>query len=339
MLREVIVKHTRPRIVPFQITTAATPSCTINIGTGDITATRSGTAGAGTITPLLPFARAGMLFMGQSSTNGGYATYNTTAGSNSAFAYSMLSNSGAATDGAADGFLWGFDSTDISVCAPQDVICTRNYPKIIWGKITGSSGAVAIGKGDFTCTRASTGVYNIKFSVGFGAVPVVLATGISAATASTAKVTLKTAISCTVTMATEAGVADQDFYLVVLGQRSRSDAWGRRASLLNTQRSPRIVVASMTNTSGTWTFLNGAPDFSSTITDTGAGDFSIVLSQKYAREPVVIATSTTQRAQCGAAVATNNTIRIQTRAAGGAATDTDGITNIFVIGSNDPSEY
>lgn len=338
MLRDVYNRHIRPRIIPFQLTTASTPSCTVNIGYGSLTATRSGTAGAGTITPRCPFTRGGMLFMGQASTTGGYATYNTTTASNSAFAYSMLANGGVATDGAGDGFLFGWDSSDINYTSKQDLLCTFNYPKMIYGKITGSSGAVAIGKGDFTCTRTGTGVYAIKFSVSFGTTPVVLATGIAAATASTGKVTNKTAYGCTITMGTQAAAADQDFYILVVGQRSTSDAGRIRSVIATTQRKTRIIAATITNTSGAWALTTGAQDVSSTITDTGAGDFSITLLEPFKREPIVIATTTTQRAQCGVA-ATTSVVRIQTRAAGGGATDTDGITNVFVIGSDDICEY
>ena len=338
MLRNVTNAHIRPRLIPFQLTTAATPSCTVNIGYGSITATRSGTAGAGTITPRTPFSRGGMLFMGQTSTTGGYATYNTTTASNSTFAYSMLAAAGGATDGAGDGFLLGWDSRDSDIFMPQDVVCVSNYPKVLYGKITGASGAVAIGKGDYICTRVSTGVYTVRFAVCYGTIPVIIATGISAATASTAKITNKTASGCTVTMATEAGVADQDFYILTIGQRSKSDAGRAKTPISSTQRKNRIIAATLTNAGGTWSWTTGQNDFNTSITDTGAGDFSIVLRKPFARAPIVIATTTTQRAQCGAA-ATTSTIRIQTRAAGGAATDTNGITNVFIIGSDDICEY
>jgi len=297
MLRDVINQHIRPRLVPFQITTAATPSCTVNIGYGSITGTRGGTAGAGFVTPRTPFYRGGMLFLGQASTTGGYATYNTTTASSSTFAYSLLANGGAATDGAADGFLFGWDTADVSPTMNQDVLCTFNYPKIIFGKIT-SAGVVSIGKGDFTCAKGATGIYNISYNVCFGAIPIVMVTGISAATASTGRITSKTGAGCVVTMGTQAAAADQDFYIVTIGQRSRSDAGRIRSVMECTQRKPRIVAATITNTGGTWTFTNGQPDFSTSITDTGSGDFSIVLNKPFAREPIVMAITTTQRAQC-----------------------------------------
>lgn len=338
MLRDVYNRHCRPRLTPFKITTASTPSAVANLGYGDITVTRSGTAGAGVITSLRPFVRGGMLFMGQSSTTGGYATYNTTTQANTAFNYSMLGNGGAATDGTGEGFLFGWGSSDPDRTSPQDVRSSRTYQKLIWGKITGSSGAVAIGKGDFSCTRTGTGVYVIKYSVCFGSTPIVITTGIATAAASTGRVTLQTASGCTVTMGTQAAAADQDFYILVLGQRSTSDSAKNLAPIATTQRKTRIVAATLTNTGGTWSWTTGQNDFNSSITDTGAGDFSIVLNEPFKREPIVIATTTTQRAQCGAA-ATTSTIRIQTRAAGGAATDTNGITNVFIIGSDDVTEY
>ena len=339
MLREVKNKHIRPRIVPFKITTAATPSGTVNIGYGDYTVTRGGTAGAGVLSLRTPFSRNGMLFGTQQSTTGGYFTLNGTAGYKGDFPYSMLANGGAATDGAATGFCFGWDSSDVSVCAKQLVKSPQSYPKIYWGKITGATGAVAIGKGDFSCVRTGTGVYNLGITCAFGQIPLVMVTGISAAAASTGKVTSVTASSFTVTMGTQAAAADQDFYVCAIGALSTSDAGNDYNPILNSQRFPRIVAFEITNTSGSWTCTIGSADIGATITDNGAGDFTVTLAEPFAREPAIFVTSTTQRGQVGSFTQATSTLRVQTRAAGGAATDTDGKTYVLCIGSQDQGEY
>jgi hypothetical protein len=339
MLREIVNKHVKPRIVPFQLTTTAS-TATMNIGYGDYTVTRTGT-GAGALVHRHGFYRNGLILLSQGTTNGGYAVYNTTAGENDNFLYSILDNAGAAAEGTAEGFCFGWDSSDLSLCKKQRVAATLNAPRIIWGKITGTTGATAIGIRDFSATRTAAGTYTVTFKKAFAFTPVVMVTGIATAAATTARITSKTAAGCTVLLAPQTGTAtDADFYICAIGSDARSDAGRGRMPLQNSQRLPRIIACEITNTGGTPTLTiggsTGGTDFT-TLTDNGAGDFSITVAEPFKREPAIFITTTTQRAQVHSYAA--NVIRLQTRASGGAATDTNGVTHVFVIGTDDISEY
>ena len=339
MLREVKNKHVKPRIVTFVGTTTAS-TATLSNGYGDYTVSRSGT-GAGTISHRQGFARGGLTFLSQSVVAGGYATINSTTSNKLSSAFSLLNASGTANEGTFDGFTFGWDSSDLSLCKQQRVASTSSGERINWGKITGSSGAVAINSGDFSCSRTASGTYSVTFRRPYGQTPVVVVTGISSAGASTALLSSKSASGVTVTMAPETGTpTDSDFYIVVIGQDSRSDAGRERSPLLNSQRKPRILAAEITNTGGTWSLTQGGAtggiDFTS-LTDNGAGDFSVTIAEPFAREPAILVCTTTQRAQVHSYSA--NVIRVLTKNSAGSNADTNGVTHLFVIGSDDGASY
>lgn len=336
MLRLLKNRHNYPRLTPFQITTTSTPSATANIGYGDVTVTRGGTAGAGNLTGITPFRRNGLFFATQSVGNGGYATLNSATSAASVFPYSILDKSGAAVDGIMEGLLFGWDnsSTDIVRGHP---ISSVNAGRLIWGKVTGTTGVVTLNPKDFSCTRTAAGIYAITFPRAFGQTPVVIVTAARNTSNSTAKLSSKTATGVTVTMAPTTGTAtDSDFYICAMGQDSRSDAGRLRAPLQNSQRKPKITVCEVTNTGGTWTFTTGGntggADFT-TIVDNGAGDFTISIAEPFAREPAIFATTTTQRAQV-LFTSTGSTVEVQTLNSAGSATDVNGVTHVMCIGSD-----
>ena len=338
MLREVKNKHVKPRIVPFQLTTTSA-GATVDIGYGDYTATRPTTAGAGVLTARTGFSRNGLFFATQSKSAGAYACYNSATAATAAQPFALLTEAGAAVEGSIEGFCFGWDSTDLSLCKEQRVAATQDAPRVIWGKVTGSSGAVAINARDFSCTRTAAGVYSITFRTAFGRTPCVMVTGsgnTSTTVANAPLVTAKTAAGCTVTMAPESTTpTDGDFYILAIGSDSRSDSARGRMPLENSQRKPRIIAGQVTMASGTPTIsiggATGGTDFT-TMTDTGTGDFSVTIAQSFAREPAIFVTSTTQRAEIHSYTA--GVIRIKTKAANGNDTDVDGVTNIFVIGTD-----
>lgn len=353
MLREVITKHNKARIVPFRSSMSST-AVSFFSGGGDLTATRTGT-GAATYTQKDGFSRASLMF-GGTVRSGGFGSYlglGDTTGQTNSFTCVGRAYDGVAADCDVDGFFYGWDSTDLSITKSQRVASTANDPRIIWGRVTGATGAIAIGGGDFSCTRISTGTYNLTFKrpFSFGISPVVCIQPISTTLTVSAEPanyysdsTYKTASNFRFELDNASGNAtDCDFYVIVMGQDSRSDSGKNRNPVQNSQRKPRIVVAQVINTGGTWSWgiggTAGALDFASSITDNGAGDFSITLSEKYIREPAVLACTTTQRAIVHSNVASTGVIRILTKAANGTNTDVNGITNIFIIGSDDPSEY
>lgn len=339
MLREVKNKHIKPRVVPFKATVASS-AATLNIGYGDYTGTSAGT-GLLSLTHRQGYYRNGLIFLSQGTTSGGYATYNSTTADNDVFPVSILDASGNANDGTVDGFCFGWDSSDLSICKAQRVAATQDAPRIIWGKITGTTGAVAIGARDFSCTRASAGVYNVSLRTAFGKTPIYKVTAISTSGVCAETITSQRATGCSVALATEAGTAtDYDFYITVIGTDGRSDSARGRMPLENTQRKPRIVAAQVTMTGGvpaiTIGGATGGADFGSLV-DNGAGDFSLTITEPFIREPAIFLTTTTQRAQVHSYSA--SVIRVLLKNAAGSNTDTNGVTNIFVIGSDVNEEF
>lgn len=340
-----ITKHIKPRIVPFRVQTNAISTLTYQKGYGDYTFATGGT-GLLSLTHRDGFSRVGLVFANGNPADGGYVATTDTAGQKSAFGLKGYDEAGNATATTIEGFTYGWDNTDLSISKPQRVVSTFNDPRIIWGKITGSSGAVAIGTSDFSCVRNTTGDYTVTFKRPFSQTPVVLTTAINTATATATidqNVTTRTASSVEVIVGDNTGSGvDSDFYIVVIGQDTFSDSGKNRDILENSQRKPRIVVGQVANSGGSWSWAiggnTGALDFSSTITDNGAGDATVTVSELFAREAAVIITSTTQRAQLHTAY-TNGAIRFLTKAADGTDTDANGITNIFVIGSDDATQY
>lgn len=343
MLREVKNKHIKPRIVPFQVTTTAS-AATVNIGYGDYTAVRGGSAGEAALTQRQGYARNGLVFATQSVGAGDYVAYNSATADTDDFPIALLSEAGVAQEGSAEGFCFGWDSSDLSLCKQQRVAATQNYPRIIWGKVTGATGVVASNPKDFTVTRTAAGVYSVTFTKAFCKTPIVMVTGVgntSTTVANGAFLSNKTAAGVTVTMAPESTTAtDGDFYICVIGSQSRSDAARGRMPLENSQRKPRIVAGQVTMASGTPTIsIGGATGGADliTMTDNGTGDFSVTIAESFIREPAIFLTTTTQRAELHSYTA--GVIRIKTKAANGNDTDVDGVTNIFVIGSEDAASY
>lgn len=342
MLREVVNKHVKPRISPFKATVASS-AATINIGYGDFTGTSSGT-GLLSLVSRQAFSRNGLVFVTQGTTNGGYATYNSASAASGTFPISILNQAGSANDGTVDGFTFGWDNTDLSICKKQRVAATQDAPRIIWGKVTGSSGALAIGGSDFGCTRTAAGSYTITFKRAFGRTPCVMITGsgnTSTSVANRATVSGQTAAGCTVVMAPESQTpTDGDFYICAIGTDSRSDSARGRLPLENSQRKPRIVAGQVTMASGTPSIsiggATGGADLT-TLVDIGTGNFSVVIAESFIREPAIFLTTTTQSAEVKSYSA--GVIDIKTKAANGNDTDVDGVTNIFIIGSDDATEY
>jgi hypothetical protein len=339
MLRDVKNKHIKPRIVPFRATLSATAAnVAVNTGYGDYSIARA-SAGTGTLTLKEPFSRNCLPFLSQETTTGGYTTFNSATGLSATVPFTLLNTGGSAVDGVVSGFTFGWDSTDLSLCSLQDVAATISSPRVIWGKVTGTTGAVAINAKDFECTRTAAGTYTVTFRRSFGSIPVVMVTGSGNASTSVAnrsKVTSVTAEGCVVTMAPESGTpTDGDFYILAIGTDGRSDAAKGRMPLENSQRKPRIVAGRITVATGVPTIsiggATGETDLTS-IVDGGAGDFSFTISQAFAREPAIFLTTTTQSAEVVSYTA--GVVRIKTKNATGDDTDVNGVTSIFIIGTD-----
>lgn len=342
MLREVKNKHIKPRIVPFQLTTTS-GGVTVNDGYGDYTATRTA-AGTGALILRDGFSRSGLFFVTQSLLAGNYAYYNAATNVTQSFLYKLADEAGTAAEGSVEGFTFGWDSTDLSIGKTQRVAATLSAPRIIYGKVTGTTGAVVFGGSDFRVTRTATGVYSIVFKRSFGKTPLVMVTGsgnTSTTVANSPLLSGKTAEGVTVTMCDESpAAADGDFYICAIGSDSRSDSGKNRMPLENSQRRPRIVAGQVTMASGTPTIsiggVTGGADLT-TVVDIGTGNFSVLIAESFIREPAIFLTTTTQRAEVKSYTA--GVIDIKTKAANGNDTDVNGVTNIFIIGSDQNEEF
>lgn len=346
MLREVISKHIKPRLIPVRGLLSSSQAASImRYGYGDVDFLRTG-AGAVTWTLKDGLTRNGMFFASLGTGGGGYLDIDDTVGKTTTFTSTFRDFDGSASSATYDGFFYGWDSSDANITKAQRVACTMNDARIVWGRVTGSSGAVAFGKGDFKVTRTTTGRYTIEYKRPFSTVPVLQITPIS--TSATAAPDLpsnsvtRNGYTIDIRLYDESSNAiDMDFYIVAIGQDSRSDSGKNRNPLFNSQRKPRIVAGQVINTGGAWTWAaggsTGGADFSTTITDNGAGDFTVTLSELYKREPAILVSTTGQRAMIHSY--SNGAIRVLTKAADGTNTDVNGVTNIFVIGTDDVSEY
>jgi hypothetical protein len=339
MLRDVKNKHIKPRIVPFRATLSATAAnVAVNTGYGDYSIARAST-GTGTLTLKEPFSRVALPFLSQETTTGGYTTFNSATGLSATVPFTLRNTSGTAVDGVVSGFTFGWDSTDLSLCKEQRVAASISSPRVEWGKVTGTTGVVAINAKSFKCTRTTNGTYTITFGCSFGSIPVVMVTGsgnTSTSVANRSRVTSVTAQGCTVTMAPESGTpTDGDFYILAIGTDGRSDAAKGRMPLENSQRLPRIVAGQITVASGTPTIsiggATGGADLT-TIVDGGTGDFSFTIAQAFAREPAIFLSTTTQEAEVVSFTA--GVVRFKTKNSSGNDTDVNGVTNIFIIGTD-----
>lgn len=339
MLREVKNKHIKPRIIPFQATISATAAANVvDIGYGDVTVSRA-SAGTATLTYRQGFSRNGLTFLSQQTTTGGYATRNAATSNGTTIPFTLLDNAGSVADGVVEGFGFGWDNSDLSISKAQRVAGTIDSPRVIWGKVTGTTGVVAINAKDFGCTRTTGGTYTITFTNCFGKTPCVMVTGsgnTSTSVANRSKVTTKTAAGCVVTMAPESGTpTDGDFYILAIGTDGRSDSARGRIPLENSQRKPRIVAGEVTMATGTPSITIGGATGGAdliTIVDTGAGDFSFTIAESFPREPAIFLSTTTQGAEVHSYTA--GVVRVKTKNATGDDTDVNGVTSIFIIGTD-----
>jgi len=342
MLREVINKHIKPRIVPFQLTTTAS-GVTLNQGYGDYTAARTG-AGAATLTHRDGFNRGGIVLLSQSTAAGYFGTYNSSAVATNSFPVSILDTAGSGAEGSMDGFCFGWDSSDENFVKSQRVAATVQAPRIIWGKITGATGVVAIGTSDFSCTRTADGEYAITFKKAFGKTPIVKVTPVRSSGIRSEFLVSKTSAGCVVNTSNASGTnQDPDsFYIIAIGSDSRSDSAEGKMPLNNSQRKPRIVAGQVLNTGGTWSLRiggqTGGADFN-TIVDVSSGRFSIKLAEPFVREPAIFLTNTTARTQIISFTQATSTLECFISNAAGTGSDVAGVTNIFIIGSDDATQY
>lgn len=340
MLREIKASHLQATAIPFSITTTATPTITASTGSDDLGTITRTSAGQFTVNLKRQAAR-NLIVVGQPlTTNGGYMFFNSIAPTISQFAIANNDSTGGTVDGSADFLAIRYMSTNQDFVPHQRMRCTQDRSRIIWGRITGATGAVAIGLSDFTVTRVSTGLYTIVYRKAFGRTPIVLITPIATSGARGALVSNKTAAGCTITIGdNNPTVQDTDFYILVCGTDNLSQIGNSLMPLLNSQRKSRILAGKMLLTGTTPSISVNAIDFTTPVRN-GAGDYSIPISTVFKRECAFFATSLSGK-RINVHTGGSGTVRYRTSNSAGTDGDmtTGHTTDFIMIGSNDVSEY
>lgn len=339
MLRELKTRHNHPRFLYGQITTSGGNTVTKDIGGDDLAAATEAAAGTPSLTLKLPSRRVPVVVatIGADVAAGGYADLSAVS-TGSIAKPAFKSEAGVADDGTGDYLIFGYDSSDTDRVVSQIVKATKRRTRMFGGKLTGSGSGITVnfGTSDISASRTSTGVYSLTFKRAFSRTPIVLACGIKSSAVRAPKVTAKTAKDCIVSIFDETGtVQDDAFYIVVIGSDIRDEHGLAYAPVENSQRKPRIVVGQVTVSAGTPTFSINSNEFSS-VTDNGAGDFTLNLSDVFRQECIVIATARAGRAQVHTGSA--SAPRLICLSAGGVATDPTTV-DFILLGTDDPSEY
>lgn len=352
MLREVRHPHVGLRIIPFSFTlSAGTP--TLVAGLGSLAMTDGG-VGVYTLTANRAFmARPGVLITRNQSSLGaaeGMARFDVR-GSNStnaAFRLNALNDdAGAAEDCGINGLIIGTDAQSNQsedIVPYQKVKCEWDRAVIIGGSVQGSIPQVDIGKKDFSVTKNGTGDYTVTFLRPFGSNPIIT---VNSWTACSCKILRDTAGDLSPTQCRllftniDSGAAeDAIFNIMVLGTLSTMPQHNVRSVLQNTQRKPRLLYFEVNPSAGTSTISIGGKD--ATLTDNGAGDFTLTFTTPFARQPVAVAQGMLADTTDNDAIIISQTasaIRIKCcNISGGAGLDGEKV-GVLVLGSDDATEY
>ncbi len=331
MLTQIYHRHNKARLLGFQATTTAAPSATLNIGSMDASVARAG-AGQPTITPRYAFARR-MLVAGATENGVGAGSYVGLASlaSASAAAAQFLSSGGSGTDGAGDILALGWDSANTDETGLQEMDGTIQTPRIIAARIDGTNTVVLQGKKDVSVTKASTGVYTVTFNGAFGRNPTIALLGEGGSYRSLTYVN-KTPGSVGIRAYDVSGVAaDATFHLIAYGQQGR-DEFGRMFNPIMSNY--QLIPTAFSVNAGSTTFRVGGED-ASAIVKNGTGDFTITFKKPFAKIPVVVGSSITQRKLFLISVSATQ-VRAAPITAGGSASDTD--FDLLVFGSSERGE-
>lgn len=213
----------------------------------------------------------------------------------------------------------------------------RGQQVCLFGAVS-SAGAVSIGNGDFTTTKASTGVYTAVFRRGlWGQVPIVIARGIGSTAVHVAAVATTSGIAFYCLDRTGAAT-DSAFNFIVYGSSAKDSYGGQFADVQTSQRKSRLLMFRILPASATLAVGNQ----SGTVVVNGVGDYTITFRRPFRRSPVVLAAS--KRAAGGVRMAQANTLSSTTtqilhKDMTGAASDSFDALEVLVFGFDDPSGY
>lgn len=337
MLRMVKNEHLGLLVSGFQLTTTSTPGATVDVGGNDAASISRSSAGKAVITSKEAglFKRAPIVLssIGANVANGGFATFDTVAGSN-AFTTKFIDSAAAADDGSGHVILAGFTNsqTDLVRSPLQRVRATFPLPVLHAYRIT-NNGTVAIGSGgsQASVVRNGTGDVTLTFLRPFARTVSAVAVGVKSSAVYCKIASLTSKICQVTTWDSSASALDADFMLFVLASNSSFNSGRMRTNLQVPQLEPRLIALTLVNTAGTPSIVMGGTTagVDATVVDTGTGDAAITLTKPFLRAPCVICTGKTTNAQVKATPTTSG-FSVVTFNGAGTATDDD--VNILVLG-------
>lgn len=319
MLRSLKHPHLRPELMGFQVTTVVTPSITVNIGAGDLSASARNAAGKATLTLKEPIIRAGCVIgsVGASVADGGFFTYDTDP-SSTAVVGEALDAAGSGDDGTFYmlSCAWKSANTD-RVTPSQQVLNTARSPRLMGFHIS-SAGAITSGGTQLSAaaTKASS-IYTMTFRNAFGRSCIPITTPISTSQKAT-RITAASASAVSVATFSSAEAAeDNAFQMLVLGWDAKDEQYGMGRCVQVPQIDNRFESLTVNGT-GTAAITIGTTD--ATLTDNGTGDYTLTFTKAFARAPIVIPSGKATRAQLHS-TPTSTACRILCFNGAGVATD------------------
>lgn len=333
MQREIKTNRVRSRVVGIGLDTT-TPTVSFGganltgvskTGTGDVTATfRTNYAD----TPVCVGC------VGSGIPDGGYLTLFPSP-TTSSVRFRLLNSGAGAGDSTGDVICFGRDSANSELTDPQIVKCATDRCVLLGITVDGTGTAsITTGKGDATLVDNGTGDYTLTFTPAFGRTPIIAATVQNAAT-SMIKVASKSASSVNIKTFTDAAVAaDRIFHVLVLGTLSKEETGRVYAPLNGTQRLQRVIAVKVDYSGGVPSISTNATDISS-VTDNGTGDFTLTFANPFRRAPVVVSSAEGDIATVVSVSATQARILVGT--SNGTPFDTP--AHVAILGSDDPAQY
>ena len=341
MLRQIKSPNRRARLIGFAATTTGASTNTVEVGSGEGTFTNS--TEALTLTLREPFARipVSVCTPGASVGVGGTA-HLTGATTTTAVGTSTVNGSASADAGGVEALVLGYDSTITEVSAKKEnlfenVSATFRNPILVAGQVS-SAGAKLIGGSTFTVVRNGTGDYTVTFTRAFGRIPVVVATPFT--NGASCHIASKTDASFNIlTYDAANSAADVRFNFIAYGDASSFETrMIKGADVQIGFRKPRMFGGIVTYTAGVPAITVGTGLF--TITDTGTGLLDVAFTERFAREPIVVASCMTAARWASLTGASSLATGCQIVSAGSTGTLTDPTAiHFIVVGSDDAVEY
>ena len=334
MQREIKTNRTRMRVVGVGLDTT-TPS--VSFGNPDLTSVSKTGTGDVTINFRTNYAATPVCVgcVGSGIPDGGYLTLFPSP-TTSAARFRLLNSSAGAGDSASDLICFGRGDASTALTSLQNVLCATDRCSLLGFTIDGttSSGSITVGGSSALLTKNGTGDYTLTFKPAFGRTPIIAATVQNAAT-SMIKVASKSAASINIKTFTDAAVAaDRIFHVLVLGTLSKEETGRVYAPINGSQRKPRLIAVKVNYSGGVPSVSTNTSDISA-VTDNGTGDFTLTFAKPFRRAPVVVSSA---EGDISTVVSVSSTqARILVGTSNGTPFDTP--AHVVILGSDDPAQY